>query len=161
MGTRIGGNLKEALANVGVSLSSRAGRNYPSEWIARGKMGDRPDKVLVPQSGKYGSWGIFFSDNYPGLVVPNQGYLYVISANSFDWLVAGSGEWNRQYEQVAQEGHLNTRLIGDGMEAETILYKSHCVYQPDFGYATVNTPLPLEAIHYLINIQGSDFSLVE
>jgi hypothetical protein len=155
----LGTSIVEALDTLGISLERGSGRNFPGEWLARGKLGEVPDAVLQPQPGKYTNWGVFFADNYGGLVVPRKGYVYVINSRDYEWLSVGSPEWNRIYARVADEHHLDTSLIGEGLEAEGILYKSHCVYQPHHGYATLNFPLPLNRVNYLLNYDGNIFTL--
>ncbi|MBP9702979.1 hypothetical protein KBD69_04805 [Candidatus Woesebacteria bacterium] len=158
-GKIVGSSLRESLSSLGIELR-KGNQNGPGRWIIRGKQSNKPDTVLKPQPGQYGTYGVFFADNQEGLVIPSTGYLYVADANRYDWLVSGSSEWKRELVNIAEQKRLNLTKIGGGIEAESILYHSFCVYQPIHGYATIPNEINSNELDFVLKKDGNVYSLV-
>lgn len=159
-GKIVGSSLRESLSSLCIELR-KGNQNGPGKWIIRGKQSSKPDSVLKPQPGQYGTYGVFFADNQEGLVIPNTGYLYVADATRYGWLVSGSSEWKRELVNIAEQRMLNLTKIGDGIEAESILYHSFCVYQPIHGYATIPNEIEFNELAYVLKKDGNTYTLVK
>ena len=74
-GEIIGESFSEALQTLGIELE-RGDERGPGRWIVRGKASSKPDNILIPQSGQYGTYGVFFADHSDGIITPDNGYIY-------------------------------------------------------------------------------------
>lgn len=162
VGDIIGSNIREAFGTISIQFKeSPDGSMQPGEWLARGVSKSQPEARLIPQSGKFASFGIFFSDNYGNLVVPENGIVYVCRSNKFSWIPDPSEDWKIQVEETAQDKHLDLTRISDGYEAERKLFENYCVYQTQSGIATINRPIDSSQLDFILRCTKGEVILLK
>lgn len=159
-GEIIGETFSEALQTLGIQLEKGDERG-PGRWIARGKASSKPESILTPQSGQYGTYGVFFADHSSGIITPDKGYIYITDSSKYDWLIAGSHVWKNYIDRIARDRGLTLTRISDGIEAESIIYHSSCVYQPIHGYATIPEQIDIKKISHILRKDGNIFRLTK
>lgn len=160
-GTPIGANAREAFNYLSLSFKNYPdGSSHPGNWIARGVPKTKPEKVLEPKSGKWASYGVFFSDNHDNLVTPGQGIIYVYDSNHFSWIPSPSRDWSRLVERKTSELQVNPASIRGGFDAERALYETYCVFQTNSGIATINYPIRSSDAAYILVCSNNCISIL-
>lgn len=112
---------------------------------------------FIPNSGQMGSFGVFFADVLSALMDADILYVFrernvLHAANAETWLPYGRENCSELLMRIASDKNLNLRTITGGVTAETELFKSHPIYQPTLGIATIPTQLPVTtASHIFVN----------
>ena len=138
----------------------------PREWLIRGeshkeRLLNAKQNNFNPQSGEWGTYGIFFGDCMKPLMYPHSGGYYLFRTEDLrnNWMVDPSPEYERALSEIAQGDRLNLSSISGGVEATDKLYHSHNIYQAKRGIATVTSSLAVEqaaAIIYTKNFITPD-----
>ena len=138
----------------------------PREWLIRGE--SHKERLLkpaehpfVPQSGEWGTYGIFFGDCMKPLMYPHSGayYLYRTEDLRSDWLVDPSEEYEKTLSEIAEKEHLKMTSVTQGVQAIDMVYHQNNIYQAKRGIATLHSSLAVEkasAIVYTSNFLSSD-----
>lgn len=115
------------------------------------------EPYFVPNHGQMGSFGVFFADVLSALMDADILYVFrerdvLRAANAEKWLSYGAENCSELLMRIASDKNLNLRTISGGVTAETELFKSHPIYQPTLGIATIPIQLPVTAAsHIFVN----------
>lgn len=159
--------IAEYLASLGVNLPAIPNPNQllPRPWLVRGEPKINPliSGLLQPQSGQFGTRGVFFGECLSPTMLPEHGVIYVYSNSVVPkWVNLKSRMFDRLLKSIATKQNLDIHRIGEAAAAYETVYSKYPVFSPTEGICTIPKPLPVEqARHIIIVGQHHDFPKIE
>lgn len=133
----------------------------PRQWLIRGEQNKNrllhpKENPFTPQSGEWGSHGVFFGDCASSLMYPEKGAYYIFDTSSLNdkWIISPSREYKELLQKTAEEKNLNLANITGGVNAEQEVYKANSIFQSKRGIATVSHPILVQQAQRIIITDG-------